>query len=211
MWPTIHAERAALLADLEGLSDEQWAQPSLCGEWTIRETVAHLTAVARIGTGAWLRSVIGVRFDFDRHNADRLAEQLGSDASETLARFRAASALRVRIIGPKMAAIGETVIHAADIRRPLGLSSHTQPATAADLLHWYATHEFNVISKSRVHGLHLVAEDADLTIGDGPVVRGPALSLLMATCGRSAYLDDLSGDGLDSLAARCHPGWTPRP
>ena len=27
VWPTIHAERKALAADLEALTDEQWAMP----------------------------------------------------------------------------------------------------------------------------------------------------------------------------------------
>jgi len=30
VWPTIHAERKALAADLEGITDEQWAPPSMC-------------------------------------------------------------------------------------------------------------------------------------------------------------------------------------
>ena len=29
-WPLVHAERAALAADLADLTDDQWAAPSLC-------------------------------------------------------------------------------------------------------------------------------------------------------------------------------------
>jgi hypothetical protein len=36
-WPVIHAERAALADDLAALTDEQWAMPSLCGDWTVRQ------------------------------------------------------------------------------------------------------------------------------------------------------------------------------
>jgi len=30
VWPAIHTERSALLADLEPLTDQQWAARSLC-------------------------------------------------------------------------------------------------------------------------------------------------------------------------------------
>ncbi|MEJ2864004.1 maleylpyruvate isomerase N-terminal domain-containing protein [Actinomycetospora flava] len=71
-------ERAALAGDLAGLTDHQWATPSLCDRWTVEETVAHLTAAASIGPWRWLRSVLGARFDFDLHNDRRLAEHRGA-------------------------------------------------------------------------------------------------------------------------------------
>ena len=37
LWPTIHAERKALAADLDGLPDREWDTPSLCGGWTVRD------------------------------------------------------------------------------------------------------------------------------------------------------------------------------
>lgn len=42
-WPLIHAERAALIDDLEKLDEAQWATRSLCSEWSVREVVAHLS------------------------------------------------------------------------------------------------------------------------------------------------------------------------
>lgn len=47
-WPVIHAEREALADDLAALTDEQWAMPSLCGDWTVRQVLAHMTATARM-------------------------------------------------------------------------------------------------------------------------------------------------------------------
>ncbi|PWD49551.1 hypothetical protein C8046_01305 [Serinibacter arcticus] len=210
LWELVHAERDALADDLAGLDDAAWRTPSLCGDWTVRETLAHLTAVATLGTPAWLRSVVGVRWDFDRHNELRMREQLGAGPAETLARFRAAAHARTRILGPRPAALGENVIHAADIRRPLGLPSRTAPTVAAELLTWFATHEFAVVSRSRVRGLELRATDAEVAVGAGARVEGPALALLLATCGRSDALADLDGDGVAVLTARCRPGWTAR-
>ena len=38
-WPVVHAERAALAAELTGLTDEQWATPSLCEGLTVRQVL----------------------------------------------------------------------------------------------------------------------------------------------------------------------------
>ncbi|MEE3922263.1 maleylpyruvate isomerase N-terminal domain-containing protein [Micromonospora sp. BRA006-A] len=69
---------AALADDLAGLDAAQWARPSLCGRWTVQETLAHMTAAASVGRVRWLASVLGARFDFDLHNDRRLAEYRGA-------------------------------------------------------------------------------------------------------------------------------------
>ena len=48
VWQMIHSERAALAADLGSLDEARWATPSLCGEWTVRDVLAHMTATAKI-------------------------------------------------------------------------------------------------------------------------------------------------------------------
>ena len=48
----------------------------------------------------------------------------------------------------------------------------------------------------------LKATDADWTHGSGPLVEGPALSLLLAATGRKVALADLSGDGVEILRGR---------
>jgi hypothetical protein len=50
--------------------------------------------------------------------------------------------------------------------------------------------------------LHLVATDSDWTTGEGPEVRGPLASLVMAMGRRATVLDDLEGDGKGLLASR---------
>ncbi len=88
VWRSIRTERAALAADLAGLTDEQWQTPSLCTELTVREVLAHLTAAASLNSVRWLAGVLRCRFDFDQQVAMRLAEQLGATPAETLARFQ---------------------------------------------------------------------------------------------------------------------------
>ena len=209
-WALAHAERATLAEDLSGLEAERWRTPSLCGNWTVREVLAHLTAAASIGPVAWMRSVVGARFDFNRHNELRLAEQLGNSPEETLARFSRVQDSTVAPWGPKNAWLGEVVIHGEDIRRPLGLPSRTPTATADRLARFFSRTEFAVVSRSRIRGLHLEATDADFSVGVGPLVRGPVLSLLMVIAGRPAHTADLDGGGVPELAARCAPGWSPK-
>ena len=49
--------------------------------------------------------------------------------------------------------------------------------------------------------VRLTAADTDVSLGQGPEVRGPALSLLLAVSGRRAALADLDGPGVTDLAA----------
>jgi uncharacterized protein (TIGR03083 family) len=118
-WPLVHGERAALAADLASLDGEQWATPSLCAGLTVREVLAHLTAGARLNSVRWLAGVIRCRFDFEKQVAMRLAEQLGASPAETLERFRSTLTSTTKPPLPVLAMLGEAVVHAADIRRPL--------------------------------------------------------------------------------------------
>ncbi|MGX5654918.1 maleylpyruvate isomerase family mycothiol-dependent enzyme [Geodermatophilus nigrescens] len=174
-WPLIHAERRALAADLRGLDEDRWDTPSLCGGLTVREVLAHLTAGARLGGFRWLAGVLRGRIDPDRQVAVRLREHLGSCGADTLARFERVVASTTAPPLPRIALLGEVVVHGADVRRPLGLPG----APPIDVL------------------------TRPVAAGAGPLVRGPTLALVMATAGRAAFLDDLSGDGVEVLRARC--------
>lgn len=195
-------ERAALARDLAGLDHADWARPSLCGRWTVEEVVAHLTAAASLGRARWMRSVLGARFDFDEHNARRLAEHRGANPAETLARFQAIVPSTTSTFGPKEAWLGEVVIHSADIRRPLGIEHTPDAAATTRLAEFLARTNFTVPSKKVAAGLRLEASDGPFAVGAGPVVRGSTLALVMATAGRAAYLEDLSGPGVAVLAQR---------
>ena len=56
--------------------------------------------------------------------------------------------------------------------------------------------------KTRVDGLTLKATDIEYSVGSGPVVEGPAISLLLAASGRHSAIDELSGPGVETLRAR---------
>ncbi|WP_152363443.1 maleylpyruvate isomerase family mycothiol-dependent enzyme [Microlunatus speluncae] len=203
-WAAIGAERAALAADLTGLAAAQWRQPTLCDRWSVEEVVAHLTAGASTTGPAWIRSVIAARFDFARHNDARLAEQLGDTPAETLRRFRAAAGSRRAPFGtPALGWLGETVIHAHDIRRPLGIDSPTPVSALTELARFLARTDFTVASRTTAKGLRLTATDGPFDTGTGPRVGGTTLALTMVLAGRVAFADELAGPGLDTLRAQC--------
>ncbi|MFF0356942.1 MULTISPECIES: maleylpyruvate isomerase family mycothiol-dependent enzyme [unclassified Nocardia] len=202
LWAMTHTERAALADDLALLDDDQWARPSLCGDWTVEQVVAHLTAAASIGRLRWLASVLGARFDFDLHNARRLAEHRGATPAETLARFRAVVTSTTAASGHTAAWLGEVVVHGQDIRRPLGLSTTPSTAAATAVADFYASRDFTVPSKTTIAGLRLEATDGPFATGTGPLVSGPTIALVMVMAGRAAGADALAGPGLPTVLDR---------
>ncbi|MFD4192295.1 maleylpyruvate isomerase family mycothiol-dependent enzyme [Amycolatopsis thermoflava] len=202
LWPLVHAERAALADDLADLTDKQWATPSLCAGLSVREVLAHLTASASLTPVRWLAGVIRCRFDFDKQVAVRLAEHLGEAPADTLARFRRVVGSTTKPPLPVIALLGEAVVHGEDIRRPLGLRrDHPEPVLTR-LAEYYAGSDLVVVAKSRVSGLRLAATGGPFATGSGPLVTGSTLALIMAMTGRTAYCDELDGDGVALLRDR---------
>jgi uncharacterized protein (TIGR03083 family) len=201
-WSPIHAERAALAADLASLDDEQWTTPSLCAGLTVREVLAHLTASASLNGPRWLAGVIRCRFDFDAQVAMRLAEQLGSSPAETHARFEQVVTSTTSPPLPKLAMLGETIVHAEDIRRPLGLRRDYPIDVVTTVAGYYRGTDQVVVAKGRVRGLCLTATDGPFTTGSGPLVSGRTIALVMAMTGRATFCDELTGDGVATLRDR---------
>ncbi|MEN3320647.1 MAG: hypothetical protein V7643_4049 [Mycobacterium sp.] len=200
LWPLVHAERAALAADLADLTEEQWATTSLCSELSVREVLAHITASATLNPVRWMAGVIRCRFDFDKMVAMRLAEHLGATPAETFARFREVVTSTTKPPVPVVAMLGETIVHGEDIRRPLGIHRDYPIETVTRLAEYYQGSDMVVLAKGRITGLRLDATDGPFTTGSGPLVAGPTVALIMAMTGRTAFCDDLHGDGVDALA-----------
>ncbi|MBU3062817.1 maleylpyruvate isomerase family mycothiol-dependent enzyme [Nocardia sp. NEAU-G5] len=197
-----HTERAALADDLAGLDGSEWARQSLCGRWTVEEVVAHLTAAASTGRLAWLASVVRVRFDFDKHNERQLARHRGATPAETLERFKAIRTSTTAPTGHTAAWLGEVVVHAQDIRRPLGMPRQPSIEAATEVARFYAGRNFTVPSRTMIEGLRLEATDGPFAAGSGPMVSGTTIALTMVMAGRTAYLDDLTGPGVTTLRGR---------
>jgi uncharacterized protein (TIGR03083 family) len=198
----VHAERAALVDDLEGLDDAQWAEPSLCGDWTLHDVVAHLVDTARTTRLGFVVGLARAGFDFDRQNARGVQLRRGASPHETLERLVRVASWRSTPPAPLDSRLTEEVVHGEDIRRPLGLTrSYPQVAVIRSLRLQARTPASFGGAKELVARTRLRAADADVSIGNGPEVSGPALSLLLAVSGRRVALDDLDGPGVSTLAA----------
>lgn len=208
IWSTVAAERGALANDLADLTSSQWEGPSLCGGWTIRDVVAHLSATASLNPATFALGIAGAGFNFDRFANTQIARQRGADPAATLTRFRGLQTSTSAPPGPKVSWLGEVVIHGADIRRPLGISHTYPPAAVREVIDFYKSSNMLIGAKNRVAGLALFATDHDWHHGDvnsGARIEGPLLSLLLAMTGRTVACDDLSGPGVATLRARCVP------
>jgi uncharacterized protein (TIGR03083 family) len=198
----IHAEREALANDLRSLDNEGWATPSLCAQWTVRDVLAHMTATAKMTQPKFFAQLAGAGFKFATFNAKNIKREEQGTPAEGLAEFASLLNATDHPPGPVEAMLGEAVIHSEDIRRPLGIKRDYPTTAVIRVADFFKGSNLLIGAKNRIAGLALAATDADWATGAGPEVKGPALSLVMAMTGRSAALDDLSGDGLATLRGR---------
>jgi uncharacterized protein (TIGR03083 family) len=202
VWPVIHDERKALAADLKGRSGEDWATHSLCGDWTVRDVLAHMTSTASLTPPAFFAKMIASGFSFEKVQASGVAANRGSSPADTMARFEAVVDSVKHPPGPVDSWLGETIVHAEDIRRPLKIEHRYPTEAVVRVADFYQGSNLLIGSKRRIEGLTLRATDADWSHGTGPEVSGPILSLVMAMTGRKEPLDDLTGDGVATLRSR---------
>ena len=202
IWPVVHTERRALAADLQDLSAEDWAAPSLCSDWAVRDVLAHMTSTAKLPPAGFVAKLIGSGFSFDKVQEKGVAANRGASPADTLANFESVVTSVKHPPGPGQTWLGETIVHSEDIRRALGIQ-HKYPTDAVvTVADFYKGSNLLIGSKSRIAGLTMRATDANWSHGAGPEVSGPILSLVMAMTGRKQADDDLAGDGVATLRSR---------
>ena len=126
LWALAHAEAPAALANdlLPASMQRRWRRgmTPCAGEWDVEQVVAHLTMLRRASTSGSGCAVCSARVSRpDVHNQRRLIEHCGSTPAETLDRFRAVITSTTAPSSHTPAYLGEVVVHAQDIRQPLGL------------------------------------------------------------------------------------------
>jgi len=209
VWGSVRDERHALLADLEALRPEQWATPSLCAGWAVRDVVAHLVAGVEAGGPALVLALARSGFRLN-HMLDVDARRRGRHHTPDtlLAAFRG-------IVGSEHTPpatrpwqmLSDTMLHGQDIRRPLGLRRDFPADRVVTVMTRLAPLNPILGVRRRIAGLRLRATDVDWSHGDeGPVVAGPGEALMMAMAGRSAALIDLDGEGVSTLRLRLLSG-----
>ena len=197
-----HDERADLAELLATLTPAQWDAPSLCAGWRVRDVVAHMFSYEELGpvglVGRFLRGGVLP----DRVNAVGVRAYAGHSPGDLLALVTAHLRPRGLTAGfGGRIALTDGVIHHQDIRRALGLPRDIPAARMTEVLSFARTAP-TIKAPRRVRGLTLVATDLDWSAGSGPVVEGPAESLLMAIAGRRGTAAELGGPGQPTLAGR---------
>jgi uncharacterized protein (TIGR03083 family) len=204
LWTAVAAERGALADDLARLTDEQWKTRSLCQNWTVAQTLAHMTSTGSLTPLSFFGSFAKAGFSFDKFANAQIDKHVGADNTETLANFRAIKDNTNAPPGPKESWLGEAIVHAEDIRRPLGITHAYDQDALVQVADFYKGSNALIGTKSRIAGLSLKATDADWSHGEGEEVAGPMLSLLIAMTGRKAGCADLAGPGVPLLETRTY-------
>ena len=201
VWTAIDDQRRALVDLLEGLSGEEWRQPSLCEGWTIRQVAAHL-ALQNTTWSAMPRAVLdlvrhggmnGVIHAMACRHAELPAEAIIGEIRDRVGVWRPLPTVTVR-----ETAI-DYLVHGQDIAVPLG---RTLPmpgglaVIAADRV-WFSPRMFH--ARKKLAGYRLVADDARWAAGRGDEICGPIGALLLLLTGRPAALRQLSGPGAGAL------------
>lgn len=205
VWDRVHAERRALADDLEQLTDEQWRTASLCDGWSVHDVAAHLVANALATPFGLVRGMVRARGDFERMTQEGVDRHRGATPRETLRRLREVAGRRTgppTRLAPLESRFVEEVVHGEDIRRPLGIAHDYDPEAVEGALRYQAGTPAAVGGgRETAARVTLRATDLDLTLGDGPEVRGPALALLLVVAGRAVAMADLDGPGVGLLEA----------
>ncbi|PRC48927.1 hypothetical protein C6A85_77345, partial [Mycobacterium sp. ITM-2017-0098] len=96
----------------------------------------------------------------------------------------------------------EAIVHGEDIRRPLGIAAtYAEDAVAAALAYQVGTSVAIGGGRERVKGVRLIATDGEFDAGQGDVVRGRAVDLLLAVSCRAVGTDVFDGPGAGRLTA----------
>jgi uncharacterized protein (TIGR03083 family) len=201
MWAVLDAERASLADLLATLSTDEWAHPSLCVGWTVRDVAAHLTLASRITLGTALVEFTRAGGSFNRMVHHTAKRQASRPTNELVGLLRAGVGSRRLAPGQKHKdALMDVLVHGQDITVPLG-RPRAMPAaaavTSADHL-WRMGFPFH--TRRRLAGYRLIATDVEWSAGDGAEISGPIDALLPLLAGRTATLPRLTGAGVAALA-----------
>jgi len=141
--------------------------------------------------------------------ADSAVRRSRRGPAAILDRLRVNAASGAKPFGlPEEATLGDAVVHALDIRRPLGGTRPIPPAAFSPAAGFFAGARWPLSIpirgeiRKRIDGLRLVADDVDWSHGQGPEVRGSREALMLLLTGRPVGTDELTGAGVEQLYSR---------
>ncbi|MQY25492.1 maleylpyruvate isomerase family mycothiol-dependent enzyme [Nocardia aurantia] len=198
-WAAIERQRLAIAGLLTELTPEEWAAPSLCAGWRVRDVAAHIALTPQpMPLRTLLAAGLRARGDYNRM-IDRLTvAHAKHPVAELVSQIRDQAASR-RLPGPTnyRNILFDIIVHGQDIAIPLGRTLTTEPAAVAAAATTAAGIGRPIWDAHRLDGLRLRATDIDWEFGAGREIRGPVLALLLLVTGRTALRHELTGDGTD--------------
>lgn len=200
-WSTLAEGRRSFADLLDGLAPQQWATPSLCDAWTVREVAAHMMVGPSGSTGAFLVAMVRARGRFAVANRELAARGAARPTAEIADDFRRLADSRFSPPGMDWhAPLTDFLVHRLDVTVPLGLPTGPPPNAWADVLEFLlGTQARRAFVGRPVPALGYRATDVDWAHGDGDAVSGPAEVLALALTRRPHRLDELAGAGAETL------------
>lgn len=200
------AQHRRLFADtVDALGDAHAGDPTLCEGWDVRTLTGHQLQPVRVPS--WWFLLTAARTRSMARACDVIAARLSDrPLREVSAELREKADTPARpwyigVAGP----YADSCIHLRDLAQPQGL-----PVTVPTE-RWVAVLGIIVSPRGQesflpttgfLDGVRWQADDADWAHGEGPTVTGSAEALAMTMSGRTACLDQLAGDGLETVRRR---------
>jgi uncharacterized protein (TIGR03083 family) len=195
--PVIATRYLALADVLAPLSDADWATPSLCEGWRVREVIAHLTMPARYDQEAFMAELRAREFDFAKLSNDIAARDGQLPVDRLVADLRSEQLHRwAPPEGGYLGALSHVVIHGLDVTVPLGIKDSTPNEGNLTVLKQLTEGGVHQHFGVRVEGRRLEASDLDWSWGDGQALRGTADDLILVLTGRRIDNNRLEGSPL---------------
>lgn len=202
-WTTEH--RLVFADTVAALGEEHAGDPTLCEGWDVRTLTGHMLQPIRVPSWRFLLTAARVRSMARACDviAARLSDRPLAEVADELRR-RAGETPKPWYIGAA-GPYADSCIHLRDLAHPQGLDV-TVPVerweAVVDIIFSPRGRESFLPARGLLDGLCWRATDIDRVWGEGPVVEGTAAALAMATSGRTAYLDQLAGEGVAAVRER---------
>ena len=149
--PLVEAERNDLGDFFETLTPQQWAAPSLCEHWTVRDVVAHVVSYEGAGAAELARRFAQGRFALNHINDVSLDQQREREPDELLALLRKHLSSRPHVCVRRRIALVDTSCTTRTSGEPSACRVPFQPTdsgSAAVRLH-RPTHQGDVACQRR--------------------------------------------------------------
>lgn len=204
VWQLVRCQRERVIELLSGLDPADWAQPSLCTGWTVKDVTAHLTMLG-LGWPTLIAAMVrhpGSTNHMIKYVAIELAQRWSTE--EILTRLRAIVGQQRHFPGlTDQDVLVDIIDHGYDVAIPVGHTLVADPgavALAADrVISYRGRGNAKVFRALPWQGYTLTAIDHGWQRGSGPEVSGTMVDLFLLLTGRTARVGRLEGAGAARL------------